>query len=124
MAERIRQRVDDPVIHQRLMLSGFPNSLIDGAANASRKFPPSAQMGVNWVTLFLEYLWSHGHFRFDVDVAEEAKWVKHVKAFIKVRCCVMRRVFSPDITRTLRGMSPAKLDTTSAMVVCQDTQVP
>ena len=72
MAERIRQRVDDPVIHQRLMISGFPNSLIDGAANASRKFPPSAQMGVNWVTLFLEYLWSHGHFRFDVDAAEEA----------------------------------------------------
>lgn len=73
-----------PVTYRGLMISGFPNFLmVMGPQTAAANFPRAAELSVNWVTPFLEYMWAHGHQRFDVDDRAEAEWVGHVKDMYK-----------------------------------------
>ena len=69
-----------PVTYLGLMIGRFPNLLmLMGPQTPAANFPRSAEMSVNWVTSFLEYMWSNGYELFNVDEADEAKWVGHVK---------------------------------------------
>jgi len=73
-----------PVTHLGLMVAGFPNLLmLMGPQTPAANFPRSAEMSVNWVTPFLEYMWAHGYERFDVNEADEAEWFEHVKDMYK-----------------------------------------
>ncbi len=69
-----------PVTHLGLMINDFPNFLmLMGPQTPAANFPRSAEMSVNWVTLFLEYMWAKGHVMFNTDEGDEAEWVEHVK---------------------------------------------
>ena len=73
-----------PVTHLGLMVAGFPNLLmLMGPQTPAANFPRSAEMSVNWVTPFLEYMWAHGYQRFDANEADEAAWFGHVKDMYK-----------------------------------------
>ena len=83
--ERLRNKwAAGPVTYLGLMISEFPNFLmLMGPQTAAANFPRAAEMSVNWVTPFLEHMWTQGHQRFDVDETSEAEWVEHVKAMYK-----------------------------------------
>ena len=73
-----------PVTHLGLMINDFPNFLmLMGPQTPAANFPRSAEMSVNWVTLFLEYMWAKGHVMFNADEGDEAEWVEHVKETYK-----------------------------------------
>ena len=83
--ERLRNKwAAGPVTYLGLMIGEFPNLLmLMGPQTAAANFPRAAEMSVDWVTLFLEHMWTQGHQRFDVDETSEAEWVEHVKAMYK-----------------------------------------
>ena len=83
--ERLRNKwAAGPVTYLGLMIGEFPNLLmLMGPQTAAANFPRAAEMSVNWVTPFLEHMWTQGHKRFDVDETSEAEWVEHVKAMYK-----------------------------------------
>jgi cation diffusion facilitator CzcD-associated flavoprotein CzcO len=69
-----------PSTFMGLMVSGMPNLvMLAGPQHASTNFPRGAELAVDWVTPFLEYLWQHGYTRFDAREEAEAAWVQHVK---------------------------------------------
>ena len=73
-----------PVTHLGLMINDFPNFLmLMGPQTPAANFPRSAEMSVNWVTPFLEYMWAKGHVMFNADEGDEAEWVEHVKETYK-----------------------------------------
>ena len=73
-----------PVTHLGLMINDFPNFLmLMGPQTPAANFPRSAEMSVNWVTPFLEYMWAKGHVMFNADERDEAEWVEHVKETYK-----------------------------------------
>ena len=79
--ERLREKwAEGPITHLGVMIGGFPNLLmVMGPQTAAANFPRSAEQSVDWVTPFLEYMWTHGYQRFDVEEAAEAAWFEHVK---------------------------------------------
>ncbi|MCC6707100.1 MAG: NAD(P)/FAD-dependent oxidoreductase [Gammaproteobacteria bacterium] len=71
---------DGPSTFMGLMVSGMPNLImLAGPQHASTNFPRGAELAVDWVTPFLEYLWKHGYTRFDAREEAEQAWVQHVK---------------------------------------------
>lgn len=71
---------DGPVTYLGLTVKGFPNFvMLAGPQTAATNFPRGAELAVDWATPFLEFMWSHGYSRFDVDENAEAAWVDHVK---------------------------------------------
>jgi cation diffusion facilitator CzcD-associated flavoprotein CzcO len=71
---------DGPVTYLGIMVSGFPNFvMLAGPQTAATNFPRGAELAVDWATPFLEYMWTHGYRRFDVDEEAENAWVEHVK---------------------------------------------
>ena len=78
---RLRDKwAEGPVTFLGAAVGGFPNFLmLVGPQTAASNFPRGAELSVDWVTPLLEYMWSHGYQRFDVDEAAEAQWCQHVK---------------------------------------------
>ena len=78
---RLRDKwADGPSTFLGLMVAGMPNLvMLAGPQHASTNFPRGAELAVDWVTPFLEYMWQHGYTRFDAREEAEAKWVQHVK---------------------------------------------
>ena len=78
---RLRNKwAEGPVTFLGATVGGFPNFLmLVGPQTAASNFPRGAELSVDWVTPLLEYMWSHGYQRFDVDEAAEAQWCQHVK---------------------------------------------
>ena len=71
---------DGPVTFLGLLVSGMPNMvMLAGPQHASTNFPRGAELAVDWVTPFLEYMWQHGYTRFDAREDGEQRWVQHVK---------------------------------------------
>lgn len=69
-----------PVTYLGLAVSGFPNMvMLAGPQSAATNFPRGAELAVDWVTPFFEYMWEHGYRRFDVDEGAEAAWCEHVR---------------------------------------------
>lgn len=71
---------DGPITFLGLMVSGMPNLvMLAGPQTAATNFPRGAELAVDWVTPFLEYLWQHGYTRFNAQEAPEQHWHQHVK---------------------------------------------
>lgn len=69
-----------PVTYLGIAVSGFPNMvMLAGPQSAATNFPRGAELAVDWVTPFLEYMWENGYRRFDVDEAAETAWCEHVR---------------------------------------------
>ncbi len=82
---RLRDKwAEGPVTYLGTFVRGFPNFLmLVGPQTAASNFPRGAELSVDWVTPFLEHMWSHGHHRFDVDETAEAEWLEHVQEMYK-----------------------------------------
>ncbi|MYE83884.1 MAG: NAD(P)/FAD-dependent oxidoreductase [Gammaproteobacteria bacterium] len=78
---RLRDKwAEGPVTYLGLMVAGFPNLvMLGGPQGAATNFPRGLELAVDWVTPFLEYMWTHGYRRFDAEEAAEAEWFEHVK---------------------------------------------
>ena len=78
---RLRDKwADGPVTYLGLMVAGFPNLvMLGGPQGAATNFPRGLELAVDWVTPFLEYMWTHGYRRFDAEEAAEGEWFEHVK---------------------------------------------
>jgi cation diffusion facilitator CzcD-associated flavoprotein CzcO len=69
-----------PVTYLGATVRSFPNFLmLVGPQTAASNFPRGAELSVDWVTPLLEYMWSQGYRRFDIDETAEAEWFQHVK---------------------------------------------
>ena len=79
--QRLRDKwADGPVTYLGILVSGFPNlAMLAGPQTAASNFPRGAELAVDWVTPFLEYMRAHGYRRFDVDEDSESAWFEHVK---------------------------------------------
>lgn len=78
---RLREKwAGGPITYLGLMASGMPNLvMLAGPQHASTNFPRGAELAVDWITPFLEYLWAHGYTRFDAREDAEQAWFQHVK---------------------------------------------
>lgn len=71
---------DGPVTYLGVMVSGIPNlAMLAGPQTAATNFPRGAELAVDWVTALLEYMWAHGHRRFNANADAEQVWFEHVK---------------------------------------------
>jgi len=71
---------DGPTTFMGLMISGMPNLvMLAGPQTAATNFPRGAELAVDWVTPFLQYLWQHGYTRFNAQEAPEQRWHSHVQ---------------------------------------------
>ena len=72
---------DGPTTYYGFMTSGFPNLLMVAgpqSASGSTNFPRAIEVGVDWVTGFLERVTEHGITRFEPAGQSEKEWEKIV----------------------------------------------
>ncbi|MGR8919536.1 MAG: flavin-containing monooxygenase [Gammaproteobacteria bacterium] len=65
-----------------LMIHGFPNLFMPSgpqSGSASTNFPRGIEIGVNWCTDLLEYVWQHDYTRVEATAAAERRWTEHVE---------------------------------------------
>jgi cation diffusion facilitator CzcD-associated flavoprotein CzcO len=78
--QRLRAKwAEGPITYLGLTISGFPNlAMLAGPQIAATNFPRAIETSVDWVTPLLEYMWAHGHRRFDTSADAEREWCEHV----------------------------------------------
>jgi cation diffusion facilitator CzcD-associated flavoprotein CzcO len=70
-----------PVTYFGMQASGFPNMIMPTgpqSASASTNFPRGIELGVNWATELLQYMWKNGYTREEATPEAEAEWSAHV----------------------------------------------
>ncbi|MGF1597170.1 MAG: flavin-containing monooxygenase [Acidimicrobiales bacterium] len=73
---------EGPSTYLGMFINGFPNLLMlagPQSGSASTNFPRGIETCANWITEFLEYIWSHDHTRFEASAEAEEAWTDHVK---------------------------------------------
>jgi cation diffusion facilitator CzcD-associated flavoprotein CzcO len=63
-------------------VSGFPNMIMPTgpqSGSASTNFPRGIELGVDWVTDLLQYMWKHDYTREEATPEAEAEWSGHVE---------------------------------------------
>ena len=80
--QKLRDKWNDgPVTFLGMQISGFPNFItVAGpqSGSASTNFPRGIEIGVDWVTEMLQYMWKHGYTRVEATPAAEERWTNHV----------------------------------------------
>ena len=72
---------DGPVTFLGMMVNGFPNLLtIAGpqSGSASTNYPRGIEIGVEWITGLMDFVWENGYTRFEADADAEREWTNHV----------------------------------------------
>ncbi|MEM7249784.1 MAG: NAD(P)/FAD-dependent oxidoreductase [Pseudomonadota bacterium] len=72
---------DGPSTFLGIMINGFPNMLMPAgpqSGSASTNYPRGIEIGVNWCTDFLRYLWDHNYIRANATPEAEERWTAHV----------------------------------------------
>ena len=72
---------DGPSTFIGMFVHGFPNLLMPAgpqSGSASTNYPRGIEIGVNWCTDFLEYMWEHGYVRANATLEAEERWTKLV----------------------------------------------
>ena len=68
-----------PVTYLGLLVHDFPNFvMISGPQTAATNFPRGAELAVDWATDLMQYVFEHGHTRFDATRDAEQGWFDHV----------------------------------------------
>jgi cation diffusion facilitator CzcD-associated flavoprotein CzcO len=78
---------DGPQTFLGLHVSGFPNMLMPTgpqAGSASTNFPRGIEIGVDWVTDLLQYMWKQGYTREEATPEAEQNWVGYVKKLYEI----------------------------------------
>jgi cation diffusion facilitator CzcD-associated flavoprotein CzcO len=80
--QKLRDKwADGPITYLGMQISGFPNMVtIAGpqSGSASTNYPRGIEVGVDWVTGLLEYVWEHGYTRMEATHEAEEQWSEHV----------------------------------------------
>ncbi len=80
--ETLREKwFDGPSTFLGMMIHGFPNLLMPAgpqSGSASTNYPRGIEIGVNWCTDFMQYMWQHGYERAEATAAAEERWTAHV----------------------------------------------
>jgi cation diffusion facilitator CzcD-associated flavoprotein CzcO len=72
---------DGPSTFLGIMTNGFPNMLMPAgpqSGSASTNYPRGIEIGVNWCTDFLEFVWDNGYLRAEATPEAEERWTAHV----------------------------------------------
>ncbi len=72
---------DGPVTFLGMMIHGFPNLLtIAGpqSGSASTNYPRGIEIGVDWVTALLDFVWENDYTRFEANADAEREWTNEV----------------------------------------------
>ena len=70
---------DGPQTYLGLLVSGFPNLImLAGPQIAATNFPRAIEPAVDWATELLQFMWQHGHRRFDAQESAEREWLVDV----------------------------------------------
>ncbi|MCU1504294.1 MAG: cyclohexanone monooxygenase [Ilumatobacteraceae bacterium] len=72
---------DGPRTFLGLQVSGFPNMIMPTgpqSGSASTNFPRGIEIGVDWATDLLQYMWAHDYVREEATPEAEAEWGAHV----------------------------------------------
>ena len=114
---------DGPVTYLGLMVAGFPNLvMLGGPQGAATNFPRGLELAVDWVTPFLEYMWTHV-----TAASTRRKPRRRSGSSTSRRCtrgfsCARPRAGSPGTTRTSTGTSTARPGTTSTTAAARSTR--
>jgi len=80
--ERLRDKWrEGPSTFLGVFIHGFPNLLMPNgpqSGSASTNYPRGIEVGVDWVTDFLEHAWANGITRAEAMEPAEARWTQHV----------------------------------------------
>ena len=72
---------DGPSTFFGVLVHGFPNLIMPTgpqSCSASTNFPRGIEIGVNWVTELLEFMWANGYVRAEATRKAEGEWTEHV----------------------------------------------
>src|SRR5215207_5918405 len=72
---------DGPVTYFGMQVSGFPNLLMPTgpqSGSASTNFPRGIELGVDWATDLLQYMWKNGYTREEATPEAETEWGAYV----------------------------------------------
>ena len=72
---------DGPSTFFGVLVHGFPNLVMPTgpqSCSASTNFPRGIEIGVNWVTELLEFMWTNGYVRAEATREAEREWTEHV----------------------------------------------
>ena len=72
---------DGPSTFFGVLVHGFPNLVMPTgpqSCSASTNFPRGIEIGVNWVTDLLEFMWANGYVRAEATRDAERGWTEHV----------------------------------------------
>ena len=72
---------DGPSTFFGVLVHGFPNLVMPTgpqSCSASTNFPRGIEIGVNWVTDLLEFMWANGYVRAEATREAERGWTEHV----------------------------------------------
>jgi cation diffusion facilitator CzcD-associated flavoprotein CzcO len=78
---------DGPETFLGLTVSGFPNMFMPTgpqSGSASTNFPRGIELGVDWVTELLQFLWKHDHSRVEATPDAEAAWSAYVAKLYEI----------------------------------------
>ncbi|HKA05483.1 MAG TPA: NAD(P)/FAD-dependent oxidoreductase, partial [Acidimicrobiales bacterium] len=78
---------DGPITYFGMQVAGFPNMLMPTgpqSASASTNFPRAIELGVDWGTDLLQYMWKHGYKREEATPEAEAEWSAHVAELYRI----------------------------------------
>ena len=78
---------DGPETFLGLTVSGFPNMFMPTgpqSGSASTNFPRGIELGVDWVTEMLQFLWKHDHSRVEATPEAEADWSAYVAKLYEI----------------------------------------
>ena len=67
---------DGPVTYLGMQVAGFPNMFMPTgpqSGSASTNFPRGIELGVDWVTDLLQYMWKNGYTREEATPEAEAR---------------------------------------------------
>jgi cation diffusion facilitator CzcD-associated flavoprotein CzcO len=86
--QSLRERwADEPETFLGLTVSGFPNMFMPTgpqSGSASTNFPRGIELGVDWVTDLLQFLWKHDHSRVEATREAEADWSAYVAMLYEI----------------------------------------
>ncbi len=78
---------DAPATYLGALVHGFPNLVMVAgpqSGSASTNFPRGIEVGVNWATDLLEFMWENGLHRFEATAEAENTWTDHVAEMYKI----------------------------------------
>jgi cation diffusion facilitator CzcD-associated flavoprotein CzcO len=80
--QKLRDKwADGPITYLGMQISGFPNLItIAGpqSGSASTNYPRGIEVGVDWVTGLLQFVWEQGYTRMEATPEAEQNWSDHV----------------------------------------------